>query len=91
MPERDAKILQNLKKGSYGNAPETPADKPAVSVSAQAATEQKPESEPVAASSDGLDEMNREQLLKFAEDLEIKIHGRTGDERIREIIREHTK
>lgn len=44
-----------------------------------------------AATADGLDEMNREQLLKFAEDLEIKIHGRTGDERIREIIREHAK
>ena len=41
--------------------------------------------------SDGLDEMDRDQLLKFAEDLEIKIHGRTGDEKIREIIREHTK
>lgn len=40
---------------------------------------------------DGLDQMDREQLLKFAEDLEIKIHGRTGDDRIREIIREHTK
>lgn len=43
------------------------------------------------ANPDGLDQMDREQLLKFAEDLEIKIHGRTGDDRIREIIREHTK
>lgn len=43
------------------------------------------------AASDGLDEMSREQLLKFAEDLGIKIHARSGDEKIREIIREHTK
>lgn len=43
------------------------------------------------ATGDDLDTMNREELLKFAEDLGIKIHGRTGDEKIREIIREHTK
>lgn len=48
-----------------------------------------PPQEPQA--SDGLDEMDREQLLSFAKDLGIQIHGRTGDERIREIIREHTK
>lgn len=66
---------------------------------AQAAVAQEPEKQPQPLvitpqepqSSDGLDEMDREQLLKFAEDREIKIHGRTGEEKIREIIREHKK
>lgn len=40
---------------------------------------------------DGLDEMDREALLKMAEDLGLKIHGRTGDDKIRETLREHFK
>jgi hypothetical protein len=44
-----------------------------------------------APSADGLDEMDREALLKMAEDLGLKIHGRTGDDKIRETLREHFK
>lgn len=40
---------------------------------------------------DGLDEMDRDALLKMAEDLGLKIHGRTGDDKIRETLREHFK
>lgn len=54
------------------------------------------EPEPVAEaqpqpSDDGLDEMDRDQVLQFAKELGIKIHGGTGVERAREIVREHTK
>ena len=73
------KIIQADEPAPVFDEPEKQPEPPIV------ATPQEPQA------SDGLDEMDREQLLKFAEDLEIKIHGRTGDEKIREIIREHTK
>lgn len=56
-----------------------------------AAEAAEPTAEITAPPADGLDKMDKDQLLKFAEDLGIKIHGRTGEEKIREIIREHTK
>jgi len=39
---------------------------------------------------DDLDNMDRDALLKMADDLEIKIDRRMGDEKIREFIREQT-
>lgn len=38
-----------------------------------------------------IDEMDRESLLKLADELGLKVHGRSGEEKIREIIREHLK
>lgn len=42
-------------------------------------------------SDDGLDSMSRDGLLKMADDLGIKIHHRTGEERIRETLRDQFK
>lgn len=50
-----------------------------------------PAAEITAPSADGLDEMDRDQVLQFAKELGIRIHGGTGVEKAREIIREHTK
>lgn len=41
--------------------------------------------------SDDLESMDRAALLAMADELGLKVHGRTGDEKIREIIREHIK
>lgn len=89
MPERDAKILTKLKKGSVLAEAEAAAPIPAEPEKQPEPPVIAPAQEPQA--SDGLDEMDREQLLSFAKDLGIKIHGRTGEEKAREIIREHTK
>jgi len=40
---------------------------------------------------DELTGMDRAALLSMAEELGLKVHGRSGDEKIREIIREHIK
>jgi hypothetical protein len=101
IPERDAKILEKLGKGSIcfvsenkpapvqTEVPATPISE-SVPVAGVAEAVEAP-SEITTPSADGLDEMDRDQVLQFAKELGIRIHGGTGVEKAREIIREHTK
>lgn len=93
MPERDAKIMAKLKKGTYGVAADVPAviQNPEIIQPPAPLAPAPADPANTAPSSDGLDEMSREELLKFAEESGLKIHGRTGDEKIRETLREHFK
>lgn len=78
------KVVRELGEESTGTAddvaPEVAAD-PVVDVAPDVEQADKP----------NIDEMDRESLLKLADELGLKVHGRSGEEKIREIIREHLK
>jgi len=99
MPERDAKILAKLKKGTYQSDP-APQIHPKMEMAEGGnSTGQAQLSEQVLLvengdskfNNDGLEQMDREALLKYADELGLKVHGRSGDEKIRETIRGHLK
>ena len=80
------KVVRELGEESTGTA-----DDVATEVAADPFVDVAPDVEADVEQADkpNIDEMDRESLLTLAVELGLKIHGRSGEEKIREIIREH--